>query len=120
MQIADLPYLQNVSEDELILGSAGVSVTSEAFAFGSETSLYVSANSTATSWSNDDTAYGTGLAGAFGDNATANLTVASDGNIAIRKSKFKSSRKTAVASGFVSANDLPSNLTFYGWLESLF
>ncbi|WP_373529016.1 hypothetical protein [Nostoc sp.] len=110
MQIADLPYLQNVSEDELILGSAGVSVTSEAWASGLETSAFASANSTSTTGSDgDSTANGTGLAGAFGDDATANLTMVGDGHRVIGKAKFKSSKKTAVVNGFITVIDFPPN-----------
>jgi len=122
MQIADLPYLQNVSKDEFILGSAGVSVTSRAFSFGSDSYLFASSNSASRGWSTDDfTASGTGLAGAFGNDATANVTTAGDGDIVIGRNQLKSSKNNAIASGFVIAVNLPSNLgNISELLESLF
>ncbi|MBG1265059.1 hypothetical protein [Nostoc sp. WHI] len=121
MQITDLTYLENVPENELILGSAGMSVTSEALASGSESSAFASANTTATTGLDGySTANGTGLAEAFGDDATTNLTIAGDGDIVIGKTKVKSSKKSAVVSGFAIAIDLPSNLTVSSLLKGLF
>jgi len=112
MQIPDLSYLQCVQEDELILGSAAVSVISEASASGLDSYIFASAKSTATVLSNDDvsTASGIGLSSAFGDNPIAKVTVEGDGNIVIRKTKSKFSKKTALASGSIIAIDLPYNL----------
>jgi hypothetical protein len=102
MEIHDLSYLQCVPQDELILGSIGVSVTSEAFALGSNSSTFAIANTSAKALSIDVfTATGTGLAGAFGDDFTANVTA-----VLIRKSKFIFPKKTAIPSDFVVAIDL--------------
>ncbi|MHC5933659.1 hypothetical protein [Nostoc sp.] len=121
MQIADLPYLQNVSKDELILGSRGVNVISGAFAFGSDSYPFASANSSSKAWSTDDyTSNGTGLAEAWGDNATANLATAGNGNIVIGNSKFKSYVNTASASGSVISIDSDSVLSISDLFESLF
>ncbi len=120
MQIADLPYLENVPEDELILGSAGVSVTSEALAFGSEIYPFASANSSATSQSDGDfTASGTGLAEAFGSASIAKVIVAGDGDPVIEKTTSKFFQNTAVASGFITVTNFPSRLNFYDfWKDS--
>ncbi|MEH2458500.1 hypothetical protein [Nostoc sp.] len=121
MQIADLPYLQNVSKDELILGSAGVNVISGAFAFGSDSYPFASANSSSKAWSTDDyTSNGTGLSEAWGDNATANLATAGNGNIVIGNTKFKSYQNTASASGSVISIDSTSVLSFSDLLGSFF
>ncbi len=113
MQIPDLSYLQCVPEDELILGSAGVSVISEASASGLDSYIFASAKSTAISVSNDvSTASGIGLSSAFGDNTTAKVTVEGDGDIVIKKTQSKFSKNTALASGFVIAIDFPYNLIF--------
>ncbi|MHC0061834.1 hypothetical protein ACWATR_02765 [Nostoc sp. UIC 10890] len=121
MQIVDLPYLESVPKDDLILGSAGVSVTSEAFAFGSTSYLFVSANSSATSASDGDfTENATGVAGAFGDNAIATVTVAVDGDPVIEKTSSNLLQNTAVESGFVAVISLPSKLTFYDLWKNLF
>ncbi len=113
MQITDLSYLQCVSEDELILGSAGVRVISEASASGLNSYIFASAKSTVTDVSNDvSTASGIGFSSAVGDNTTAKVTVEGDGDIVIRKTKSKFPKNTALASDFVVAIDLPYNLIF--------
>jgi len=102
MQIPDLSYLRSVPQDESILGSVGVSVTSEAFALGSESSPFASANSNAIAFSrNDSQAFGRALAGASGDDYTANVTA-----VVITESQFNFSKETAVPSDFVVAIDL--------------
>ncbi|MEH1901926.1 MAG: hypothetical protein V7L04_11060 [Nostoc sp.] len=121
MQIADLSYLQNVSKDEFVLGSAGVNVFSRAFAFGSDNYPFASANSSSKAWSIDDsTGNGIGVAQAFGDNATANLVTVGDGDIVIGKNKFKSYENTALASGSVISIDLPYQLNLSDFLGNLF
>jgi hypothetical protein len=107
MQITDLCYLQNVPEDDLILGSSGVSVTSKASALGSDKYTSISANTSAASFStNDSKAYGRGLANAIGNDAKAEVGFTGYGDIVIAKTKSQLSKKTAVTSGFIIAIDL--------------
>jgi hypothetical protein len=102
MQIPDLSYLQSVPEDELILGSAGVNVTAEAFAVGSDSSPFASANTSTRAFvSNDLVQEGSGTAGAVGDKAKTNVTVE------ISKPKFKFSAKPPVSKGFTVSRYLP-------------
>jgi hypothetical protein len=121
IQIADLLYLENVPEDELILGSAGLSVTSEAFAFGSESYPFASASSTATSRSDDDFAsIGTGLAEAFGEDSTASITVISGGDTVIEKTKSQTFENTGFGGGFITALKFPSKLNFQNLWKDLY
>jgi hypothetical protein len=103
MQIPDLSYLESVPEDELILGSAGVNVTAEAFAVGSDSSPFASANTSIRAFVSNDLILqeGSGTAGAVGDNPRTNVTVE------IKKPRFKFSAKPAVSKGFTISRYLP-------------
>jgi hypothetical protein len=108
MQIADLDYLENVSEQELILGSAGATVTTDASATGTSTETFAFAKTIARSFPyGGSIAFGRGFAQANGENPTTNLTVAGDGDIVIGETQFKSFQDSAFARGFVVAIDLP-------------
>ncbi|MBW4476208.1 MAG: hypothetical protein KME54_04870 [Tolypothrix brevis GSE-NOS-MK-07-07A] len=109
MQIADLSYLDNVPQEELISGSAGVLVDATASASGYPSSTYIFTDGRAILLpSGVSLAFGRGLAVANGDNPTANVTVAGDGDIVVGGTRSRSSQYTAVARGFVIAIDLPN------------
>ncbi|MCW5315416.1 hypothetical protein GTQ43_16860 [Nostoc sp. KVJ3] len=102
MQIPDLSYLHSVSEDELILGSAGVSVTSKALSLGS--TIYNSVSSTSSSktlLNGASIVTGTGLAKAVGTHTTAKVTVALNGSLTIGKAPSNSSNNGIITSGFL-------------------
>ena len=108
MQITDLDYLENVSEEELILGSAGTTVTDYASATGTSTETFALGKTIAKSFPYGvSIAFGRGLAVANGDNPKANVTVAGDGDIVVGKTQSKYSQDSAFARGFVVAIDLP-------------
>jgi hypothetical protein len=109
MQIADLSYLDNVPQDELISGSAGVLVDATASASGYPSSTYIFTDGRAVLLpSGVSLAFGRGLAVANGDNPTANVTVAGDGDIVVGGTRSRHFQDTAVARGFVIAIDLPN------------
>ncbi len=109
MQITDLSYLDNVLEKELISGSAGVLVDATASASGYQSNTLILTDARAKLLPNGvSIAFGKGLAVANGNNATANVTVAGDGDIVLGKTKNRSSKDTAVARGWIIAIDLPN------------
>lgn len=110
MQILDLPYLVNISETDLILGSVGATVAANASATGSITRTYALADTFAKPLRNGGAiALGIGYAKASGDNPTANVTVTGEGDLVIYVdgSKYFVSKKTAIAYGIVIAIDFP-------------
>ncbi|MBW4666316.1 MAG: hypothetical protein KME60_02440 [Cyanomargarita calcarea GSE-NOS-MK-12-04C] len=108
MQIVDLDYLENVSEQEFILGSAGATVISDASATGTSAETFALVKTIARSFPyGGSIAFGRGFAVANDDNPTANVTVAGDGDIVIGQTQSKSFENTAFARGFVIAIDLP-------------
>ncbi|MBW4565262.1 MAG: hypothetical protein KME32_30090 [Mojavia pulchra JT2-VF2] len=107
MQIADLSYIENVLQQELILGSDGVLVMSEASATGLETFTFaISYSITETLSGSNSTSEGTGFAVAVGGEPTATVTVAGDGDIVIQKIKSKLFQNVATASGFIKTISL--------------
>ncbi len=107
MQISDLSYLENVPEDDLILGSAGVLVNAMASALGDSTAtLALTDAKTRLLPSGVSIGFGRGLAVAVGDNPQASVTVAGSGDIVVGRTKSISSQDTAVARGFVLVVDL--------------
>jgi hypothetical protein len=108
MQITDLDYLENVLEEELIFGSAGVMVTDDASATGTSTETFALGTTIARSFTSGvSIAFGRGLAVANGDNPKANVAVAGDGDLVLGKTQSNYSQDTAFARGFVVAIDLP-------------
>jgi hypothetical protein len=111
MQIVDLSYLDNISENDLTLGSAGAIVAANASATGSSPKTYVFTDTFAKKLRNGGAiAIGTGVAIANGNNSTASVAVAGEGDlvISIDNSKYFVSKNTAIAFGIVVAIDLPS------------
>lgn len=109
MQVTDLSYLDNVSENELISGSVGVLVDATASASGYPSSILTLTDARARLLpSGVSIAFGRGLAVANGDNPTANVTVAGDGDIVVGKTINRSSQDIAVARGWIIAIDLPN------------
>ncbi|OKH52421.1 hypothetical protein NIES2101_14420 [Calothrix sp. HK-06] len=110
MQIVDLSYLDNISETDLILGSVGAIVVASASATGSSPKTYALTDTFAKKLQNGGAiAIGRGLAVANGDNPTANVAVAGEGDLVIDidGSKFLVSKNTAIALGIVIAIDFP-------------
>jgi hypothetical protein len=93
MQIADLNYLNNILEDDFVLGSDGISVTSEASTLstsGTETiSAFTISYGVETSSSGVSTSEGTGLTLAVGEQTTTSVTVTSVTDPEIIKFKSK-------------------------------
>jgi hypothetical protein len=109
MQITDLSYLDNVPQDELISGSAGVLVDATASASGYPSSTFIFTDARARLLpSGVSIAFGRGLAVANGDNLTVDVTVAGDGDIVLGKTINRHFKATAIARGFVIAIDLPN------------
>ncbi|RUT10013.1 hypothetical protein DSM106972_005080 [Dulcicalothrix desertica PCC 7102] len=110
MQIVDLSYLGNIPETDLILGSVRATVAANASATGSSPKTYASTNTFAKPLRNGGAiAIGTGLGIANGNNPTANVAVAGEGDfvIDIDGSGYLVSKNTAIALGIVIAIDLP-------------
>ncbi|MBF2065175.1 MAG: hypothetical protein IGS39_12240 [Calothrix sp. C42_A2020_038] len=107
MQILDLSYCENISERELVLGSAGVSVEGQAVG---TIEAYVFTDTFARRLrSGGAIAIGRGVAFASGGNPTASIEVAGEGDLVIEVngSRFLMSKKAAIAYGIVVAIDLP-------------
>ena len=102
MDIRDLSYLESVTKDELILGSARVTITSKAFASGSK---YASASSSSTTTSDGLIAKGAGFARAVGTHTTAKVTAEGNASLVIKRIKSKFSKNSVTASGFVIATN---------------
>jgi hypothetical protein len=99
MQIPDLSYLESVPEDELILGSAGVTVTSEASAFGSVSNPFASANSSAKALSSGvSKTVAIGSSVAVGNSTTAKVKIVGDGDVVIKKNQSNFSQNSTVRS----------------------
>lgn len=110
MKIEDLAFLDNVSENELILGSAAVSLTSIAAAEGNSATTLVVANTTASPLSaGGNIAIGKVFAIATGDNPTVGVAVAGEGDIVIGVTSSKEIPRlnTTIAFGVVVAIDKP-------------
>lgn len=109
MQITDLSYCEEISENDLALGSAGVLVAASAGASGTSAEAAISTDSWVREFTNGGSiAIGLGTAKATGTNPTASVTVAGEGDIVLGKTGSKSSNKVAVARGIVIAIDLPN------------
>ena len=111
MLIADLPYFEQISENNLILGAAGTSVTSAASALGDSTYTLAVAKTTAKALPNGGSlSIGRGFAVAVGNDPTAQVTVAGSGDIVVGSTNSTpnvSYRPIDVAHGVVVAIDLP-------------
>ncbi|BAZ15625.1 hypothetical protein NIES4071_74970 [Calothrix sp. NIES-4071] len=110
MQIVDLSYLGNTSENDLILGSVRATVAANASATGSSTTTYALTDTFAKQLRNGGAvAIGTGVAIASGNNPTASVAVAGEGDLVIDidGSKYLVSKNTAIALGIVIAIDYP-------------
>lgn len=111
MKIADLAFLQNICENELVLGSAGVAVTAFAIAEGNSSYTLASADTSARPLPlNGSIAIGQGFARATGDNRLAGIAVAGEGDIVVGTTKSKDIPRlnTTIAVGAVVAIDKPS------------
>jgi hypothetical protein len=110
MQILDLSYLCNTSETDLIVGSVGATVDSNAFATGSRAKTYALADTFSTKLQNGGAiALGIGKAVATGSNLKASVKVAGEGDLVleIEGSKYLVCKNTAIALGIVIAIDFP-------------
>lgn len=108
IQIADLSYLENVPENQLILGAVGADVTSSAKAEGDKTFTSAEARTKSRTLPNGfGIAIGYGTAEAIGENPTANVTVKGEGDIVNQKTKSFSQGDRAFAWGFVVAIEFP-------------
>lgn len=111
MQIADLPYLENISEGELIFAAAGALVIASATVVGDTGYVATSGTITKQDLPNDGSiVFGTGTAVAVGDYPTAEVIVAGYGDIVVgqTQSYYIPPQDTAVATGFVVAIDVPN------------
>ncbi len=109
MQIADLLYIENIQENELILGSAGAFAVAESSAEGISSETWAFTETIAASLpKNGSLAIGVGFASAVGTNPTAGVGVAGSGDIVAVANYSKDSKYVSVAAGAVVAIDLPS------------
>jgi hypothetical protein len=112
VHIDDLSYLENISESDLVLGSAGATATAEAVAFGQSSTALTFTDSFAKKLQNGGSvAIAGGVGIAIGDNSTASVNVTGNGNLVIQinGSKFITSKNAAIAAGIVVAIDFASN-----------
>lgn len=111
MLITDLNYLEPISAELRILGSAGVMVTADAIAYGSNTYTYGSIKNRAKALPNGGAiAIGRGFALADGEDPNADVTVAGEGDLVVGRSFStpNNGQSIDVAHGFVVAIDLPN------------
>ena len=109
IHIADLPYLESLPTIEDILGGdLGVEVTSYASATGDSSYTLADANTRARVLRNGiGIAIGWGKAIAIGDDPTAVVAVAGEGDLVFGRTKNRSGKRGASARGFVIAIDFP-------------
>ncbi|BAZ05413.1 hypothetical protein [Calothrix sp. NIES-3974] len=106
MLVNDLSYLEDVSECQLILGSAGVMVNAEAVALGKSTATLTKANTQARLLpSGVSVARGIGFARAEGEVTSTEVTVAGAGDIVV--SNTRTTPDSSKSFGVVVAVDLP-------------
>jgi hypothetical protein len=106
MQIADLSYLEDVSEQTFLAGGALVAVDAKA----TGTSTFTDAVTKAKTFKNGiSIAFGFGRAIATGGNPMAGVFVYGEGDKVIEKTKTKyfENKDTVVSRGFVIAIDYP-------------
>lgn len=113
LQIADLSYFENASENKLISGSAGTMVTANARASGTSTkSLGLTSTTVRLLPNNGSLSIGRGFAKAIGNEPTAEVQVAGFGDIVVGSTNSTpdiSSKPVDVAHGVVVAIVLPSH-----------
>ena len=112
MLIADLSFLENVSENDLIFGGGdGVLVGVDAYASaeGDDTLAVTDATTKARKFRNGiSIGWGRGKAVAVGENPTAIVEVDGEGDIVLSRTRSRSGEDTAVARGGVLAIDFPN------------
>ncbi|WP_017651505.1 hypothetical protein [Fortiea contorta] len=108
MLIKDLSYLENVSENQLVLGSAGTIVIANASATGTSPLAYVNTNTRAINLRNGGSvAVGVGIAVASGVNPSAQVVVGGFGDKVIRLTPNINTPNLDIAIGVVVAIDFP-------------
>ncbi len=107
MQVNDLSYLEDVSDGQSILGSAGVMVNSEAVALGESTATLTLANTQGRFLpSGVSVVRGVGFARAEGDVTITEVTVVGTGDIVVDNTRTVPD--TSKSFGVVVAVDLPN------------
>ncbi|WAL60506.1 hypothetical protein [Thermocoleostomius sinensis] len=110
MQIADLSYLETISDSLPIAGEVGVVVDAYASATGIPSHTLTDTNATVRLLpSGVGIARGRGFAVAVGEDSTAGVTVYGEGDRVIgrTKSHYFPNRDMTISRGFVIAIDLP-------------
>ncbi|MGD1713669.1 hypothetical protein [Dapis sp. BLCC M172] len=109
IKIADLSYLENATENELIYGGVGVVVESSAIAYGDSTYTYTDANTTARATQGADVAIGRGFSLALRDTTTTNVTVDGTGDKVVSSTTSTPEQSPIdISIGHVIAVQLPS------------
>lgn len=112
MQITDFSYLDDLLENDLILGSAAAVVTTNASSLGNGSYTVTNVNVKKQSLPNHISIIrGSGSAVAFGEHPSAEVIVGGSADILIltSQSQYSSSRNIAVATGSVIAIDVFKN-----------
>lgn len=108
MEIRDLSYVENVSENQLVLGSAGTIVIANASASGSSPIVLANTNTRAIDLINGGSvAVGVGVALASGAHPTAQVIVAGSGDKVIAFDPTINTPNLDIAVGVVIAIDFP-------------